>query len=128
LPVLRHGISHAGAASAIATEQGFAFELAYGTLVPGWARVQKNRLEEVSPGCACAVIASEAMRSEGSQLLCNQVWRRRLIQNEGEVGPMQKLPQTLNTFVDATVLLMIIAFIATCSLAFGAQRLVGFPS
>ena len=39
-------MSHAGAASAIATEQGFAFELAYGTLVPGWARAQQNRLEE----------------------------------------------------------------------------------
>ena len=39
-------MSHAGAASAIATEQGFAFELAYGTLVPGWARAQKGRLEE----------------------------------------------------------------------------------
>jgi hypothetical protein len=59
-----------------------------------------------------AVTASEAMRSEGSQLLCNEIWRRRLIQNEGEVGPMQKLPQTLNTFADATILLMIIAFIA----------------
>jgi flagellar biogenesis protein FliO len=41
-----------------------------------------------------------------------EIWRRRLIQNEGEVGPMQKLPQTLNTFADATILLMIIAFIA----------------
>ena len=40
------------------------------------------------------------------------IWRRRLIQNEGEVGPMQKLPQTLSTFADAAILLMIIAFIA----------------
>jgi hypothetical protein len=41
-----------------------------------------------------------------------EIWRRKLIQNEREVGPMQKLPQTLNTFADAAILLMIIAFIA----------------
>jgi flagellar biogenesis protein FliO len=35
-----------------------------------------------------------------------------LIQNEGEVGSMQKLPEKLHTFADTTTLLMIIAFIA----------------
>src|SRR5260370_32869026 len=37
-----------------------------------------------------------------------EIWRRRLIQNEGQVGPMQQLPQTLNTFAHATILLILI--------------------
>jgi hypothetical protein len=100
---------HAGAASAIATEQGFAFELAYGTLVRGWALAQQDRLEEGIAGMRRAVTASEA---RDLNFFAMEIWRRRLIQNEGEVGPMQKLPQTLNTFADATILLTIIAFIA----------------
>ena len=53
------------------SEQGFAFERAYGTLMRGWALAQQGRLEEGIAGMRRAVTASEAMRGEGSQLLCN---------------------------------------------------------
>ena len=75
----------------------------------GWALAQQDRLEEGIAGMRRAVTASEA---RDLNFFAMEIWRRRLIQNEGEVGPMQKLPQTLNTFADATILLMIIAFIA----------------
>jgi len=39
--------------------------------VRGWALAQQGRLEEGIAGMRRAVTASEAMRSEGSQLLCN---------------------------------------------------------
>src|SRR5258708_30412394 len=68
-------------------------------------------------GCSIrgpAAPSPPAKRCEARDLnfFAMEIWRRRLIQNEGEVGPMQKLPQTLNTFADATILLMIIVFIA----------------
>jgi hypothetical protein len=66
----------------------------------------------VSPGCAAPSPPAERCEARDLKFFAMEIWRRRLIQNEGEVGPMQKLPQTLNTFADATILLMIIAFIA----------------
>ena len=39
--------------------------------VRGWALAQQDRLEEGIAGMRRAFTASEAMRSEGSQLLCN---------------------------------------------------------
>jgi hypothetical protein len=105
LPVLRHGVGAHRAASAIATEQGFAFEPAYGTLVRGWALAQQGRLEEGIAGMREAQIDSK---------------RRGGRANAKAASNAQHLRRCDHSFDDHR-------FYCTCSLAFGAQRLEGLP-